>query len=159
MLLSDLQRDAVLVTDVAGRVEAALADLWGLKQFGLRNQIDALRHKRVRKGVIRILHQLRQWRNSVVHHPRTCLPDYERFRTFSEQVLPILERSSGADDFADQVRARLGQDIEAYVDAKMAAAFENLDQILNQDVEADIDAKLTAAFDELGNHLAPSNRG
>jgi hypothetical protein len=130
MLLTNLQQDAVLVTDVAGRVEAALSDCWKVQGYGLRDQIESLRRRGVDRRVIKMLHDLRQWRNRVIHHPRQELPDREKFRQFSNEVLPVIEGSSGPEDFVHRYGQHLGHETENAIDAAMAQAFSDLGQPL-----------------------------
>jgi hypothetical protein len=146
VFLSDLQIDTVLVTDVAGRMEAACSEKWGMPRGTLVSHIDSLKYRGVNRGVIKLAHRLRELRNAVIHHPRTGLADREAFRKISEEVLPILERSNSPEDFADQAKLQLGQDIEEYLDARLSAAFQQLEPSGDRSVESEIDAKLESAF-------------
>lgn len=130
MLLTTLQQDTVLVTDVVGRVEAALAERWKITGYGLHEQIETLRRRGVDRRVINMLHNLRKWRNPVIHHPRTELPDRDKFKSFSDEVLPIIEGSSGPDDFVSLYGRHLGHEIENEIDAAFAKAFGDLGQPL-----------------------------
>ena len=110
MCVNQLQRDTVLVTDVAGRVETALAEHWRVEGSGLGEQIESLRrHRGVAGKVIGMLHYLRQERNRVIHHPRRELGDRTKFQRFAEDVLPQIEKSSSPDDLG----RRLSQEIES----------------------------------------------
>lgn len=136
MCVNDLQRDTVLVTDVAGRVEAALTDHWGLKQYSLNEKIAALRHRRgIKKAVISMLHYLREERNRVIHHPRRALDDRPRFERFTEEVLPLIEKSSSPEDLGQ----RLSQEIERLF-ADVSSDIGNLGDIdsLTREIEGDL---------------------
>lgn len=155
MILTDLQLDTVLVTDVAGRMEAAFADKWGLKVRGLAKQIETLRYRGVNRAIIELAHGVRTLRNTVIHHPRTCLVDREKFRSDSEEILPVIERSSGPEDFEMRVRTELGQDIEKLLDAKLKKSFEGLDTWPEVEAGAELDSRLDAAFSVLGGYSKP----
>jgi hypothetical protein len=106
--LTPLQHDTLMVTDVAGRVERALAERWHIEGDGLREQIDALRKRRVERDVIDALHYLRMQRNRVIHHPRQTLDDAEKFAEYAAHVLPLIEGSDSAEEFHASLTERLG---------------------------------------------------
>src|SRR5690242_13432178 len=84
MCVSQLHRDTILVTDVVGRVEAALKDRWNAAGENLFHKINSLKAKGVDPSIIKMLQDLRDWRNPVIHHPRRELKAEDRttFRQF-----------------------------------------------------------------------------
>jgi len=132
MLLNDLQRDTVLVTDVVGRVERAIAERWQIEGESLREQIDALRRRRVPREVIAQLHYLRKHRNGVIHHPRAPLADRAAFELYAADVLPLIEGAESADGFAaslpDRLLALVQERLEAQVQTRMDAVMSKLSE-------------------------------
>ena len=115
--LSPLQRDTVLVIDVAGRVERALAERWHIEGDGLAEQISAMHRAGVPREAISQLHYLRKARNRVVHHPRAPLEDFEKFVRYAETVLPLIEGADSAQVFAASLESRMIDAIDESLDA------------------------------------------
>lgn len=104
MCENQMQRDTVLATDVAGRMEATLTDQWKLSGYSLNEKIEGLRRRRgVSKAAIKMLHYLREQRNKVIHHPRSELKDRPTFERFAEEVLPLIEKSSSPEDLSSML--------------------------------------------------------
>lgn len=89
-------QDTLLVTQVVGRMERALARLWHVPAGGLRESINTLGRQGVANHLLRAMHYLRMERNRVLHHPQRPLRDSGRYRALGEQVLAFLERDPSA---------------------------------------------------------------
>jgi len=136
MLLNDLQRDTVLVTDVVGRVERAIAERWQIEGESLRDQIEALRRRRVPRAAISHLHYLRKQRNGVIHHPRAPLSNRAAFERYAAEVLPLIEGAESAEVFAASLPERLLAVLQESVEERLKTRVDAMITSLSDRVEA-----------------------
>lgn len=118
--------ETLLVAEVTGRIERALADQWQLPGSGLYENINALRAFGVSQAVMAGLHYLREERNRVLHHPRRPLRDVARFRALADEVLPVVERrpaqAAPLQSVSQQLRSIVDSHLQRLLHARQSAA-------------------------------------
>lgn len=146
--------ETLLVAEVTGRIERALADHWQLPGSGLHEKINNLRAFKVSPQVIWGLHYLRVERNRVLHHPRKPLSDAARFRAVADEVLPVVERRPVHDAPVQSV----GEQLRDIVASRLQAFVQT--QAIAQPASKRVAQMVQAALDRLrARHARPVRAG
>jgi len=143
MCINALQRDTVLVTDIVGRVEAALKAFLKIKDgkidgewITLNEMIAMLGKRDIDPRVVENLDYMRGVRNRVIHDPRRELPDRALFEAYSREALPHIEAARTEKDL-----------LEALIDKRTQALFDKL--LGGMSLEEKLEQKTQALLEKL----------
>jgi hypothetical protein len=145
MCENQLDRDTLLVVNVAGRIEKAVCDNWGLCEDdgSLARRINTLPKGDIDRAFIEMLHYLRKERNEVIHYPRSELADRKKFEMFAEAALPLIEKCESPEQFLTPSIRQLIAELHNSIEKEAGA--------LRDDVDWSVDSLREEIADEIAS--------